>query len=152
MNQFGTFQPTPAERVYQCTCATALNTHPEDLFTREEIISRIGRYPRTLETRAMELELMCVGAVRDAHPDAIVERAELRTAIDVALSSLRPREEKVLRLYYGLGEHDKLYTLEEIGRIMGYTRERIRQIHCKALHRLRTPRSRPRRCLAEFAA
>jgi len=54
------------------------------------------------------------------------------------LDTLGDREAQVIRLYYGLGEDEKPpLTLEEIGKIMGITRERVRQIKERALHRLR---------------
>ena len=53
-----------------------------------------------------------------------------------ALSTLKEREAKILRLYFGLDDQDPM-TLEEIGALMGITRERVRQIKQKALIRLR---------------
>jgi len=60
----------------------------------------------------------------------------LRQTIEDALDSLKEREARILRLYYGLDEKDPM-TLEEIGGILGITRERVRQIKEKALGRLR---------------
>jgi len=54
------------------------------------------------------------------------------------LSCLSPREEKVLRLRFGIGEKYE-HTLEEVGKAFGVTRERIRQIESKALRKLRHP-------------
>jgi RNA polymerase primary sigma factor len=59
-----------------------------------------------------------------------------KSSIDDALDSLKEREAKILRLYYGLDDQDPM-TLEEIGSILGITRERVRQIKEKALARLR---------------
>jgi len=56
--------------------------------------------------------------------------------IEAALATLPPRDAKVLRLYFGL-EDGNSRTLEEIGRMMGVTRERIRQLRDRALQRLR---------------
>ncbi|MBT8405537.1 MAG: sigma-70 family RNA polymerase sigma factor [Gemmatimonadetes bacterium] len=67
--------------------------------------------------------------------DEAYEHALKRTVED-ALSSLKEREAKILRLYYGLDDQDPM-TLEEIGQILGITRERVRQIKEKALARLR---------------
>jgi len=63
------------------------------------------------------------------------ERA-LGDTIEVALASLKEREAKILRLYFGLDDQ-KPMTLEDIGSILGVTRERVRQIKEKALVRLR---------------
>ena len=54
------------------------------------------------------------------------------------LETLTPREEKVLRLRYGLDD-GRIRTLEEVGKIFNVTRERIRQIESKALRKLRHP-------------
>jgi len=64
------------------------------------------------------------------------ERARA-VSIEEALSSLKEREARVLRLYYGLEEGKDAMTLEEIGAMLGITRERVRQIKEKALVRLR---------------
>lgn len=60
----------------------------------------------------------------------------LKETVEAALSSLKEREAKILRLYYGLDDQEPM-TLEEIGDILGITRERVRQIKEKALIRLR---------------
>ena len=56
--------------------------------------------------------------------------------IEAALATLPPRDARVLRLYFGLDDGNSR-TLEEIGRMMGVTRERIRQLRDRALMRLR---------------
>lgn len=62
----------------------------------------------------------------------------LREKVDEVLSTLSPREARILRLRFGL-DNDRPYTLEEVGQKFGLTRERIRQIEGKALRRLRHP-------------
>jgi RNA polymerase primary sigma factor len=62
----------------------------------------------------------------------------LRERVDQVLSTLSPREARILRLRFGL-ENGHSYTLEEVGHKFGLTRERIRQIEGKALRRLRHP-------------
>ena len=61
--------------------------------------------------------------------------------IDAILKTLTPREEKVLRLRFGLVD-GKAHTLEDVGKEFGVTRERIRQIESKAIRRLRSPNRR----------
>jgi RNA polymerase primary sigma factor len=62
----------------------------------------------------------------------------LRERIDEVLASLSPREGRVLRMRFGLG-NNRAHTLEEVGQKFGLTRERIRQIEGRALRRLRHP-------------
>jgi RNA polymerase primary sigma factor len=68
-----------------------------------------------------------------------VEAAELRAVSDEALSTLTPREEKIVRMRFGLDRSGEAHTLEEIGHLFGVTRERIRQIESRALKKLRHP-------------
>jgi RNA polymerase primary sigma factor len=63
----------------------------------------------------------------------------LREKVEEVLSTLSPREARILRLRFGL-QNGRAYTLEEVGQKFGLTRERIRQIEGKALRRLRHPR------------
>ena len=69
-------------------------------------------------------------------PDEQTFEKALAESIALALGSLKAREAKILRLYFGLDESEPM-TLEEIGELLGVTRERVRQIKEKALSRLR---------------
>jgi len=69
-------------------------------------------------------------------PEVEVEGRLLSESISEALSTLEARDAKVLRLYFGL-EGEREHTLEEIGNMLGVTRERIRQLRDRALRRLR---------------
>ena len=71
-----------------------------------------------------------------AEPEMEVEGRLLGESISEALETLEPRDAKVLRLYFGL-EGEREHTLEEIGNMLGVTRERIRQLRDRALRRLR---------------
>ncbi len=71
-----------------------------------------------------------------AEPEIEVESRLLTEAVSDALSTLDARDAKVLRLYFGL-EGEREHTLEEIGNMLGVTRERIRQLRDRALRRLR---------------
>ena len=68
-----------------------------------------------------------------------IEAADLRAVSDEALSTLTPREEKIVRMRFGLDRSGEAHTLEEISHLFGVTRERIRQIESKALKKLRHP-------------
>jgi len=71
-------------------------------------------------------------------PEEAAIRMDLAQQTRKALATLTPREEKVLRMRFGIGERAD-HTLEEVGRIFSVTRERIRQIEAKALRKMRHP-------------
>ncbi|MFL6227294.1 MAG: RNA polymerase sigma factor RpoD [Pyrinomonadaceae bacterium] len=72
-------------------------------------------------------------------PSEGVVGENLREITQEVLQTLSPREEKVLKMRFGLGTHGEEQTLEEIGQTFDVTRERIRQIEAKALKKLRHP-------------
>ena len=71
-------------------------------------------------------------------PDDSATYNLLKEHLDEVLGGLPPREVRILQLRYGLLDGEA-YTLEEVGRKMGVTRERVRQIEAQALSRLRHP-------------
>jgi RNA polymerase primary sigma factor len=71
-------------------------------------------------------------------PFDIVSEFELRRTIEQVLSTLKPKEEQILRLRYGIGINDAL-TLEDVGQRYELTRERIRQIEARAIQKLKQP-------------
>jgi RNA polymerase primary sigma factor len=71
-------------------------------------------------------------------PQAAVEASDLQQSVSEALADLPPREQRILRMRFGIGGTGE-HTLEEIGKVFGVTRERIRQIEAKALEKLRHP-------------
>jgi RNA polymerase primary sigma factor len=71
-------------------------------------------------------------------PHAAVEASMLAEFVTEAIAELTPREQRILRMRFGIGGADE-HTLEEVGRVFGVTRERIRQIEAKALEKLRHP-------------
>jgi len=71
-------------------------------------------------------------------PHAAAEASALSRVLTEALAELTPREQRVLRMRFGIGG-DSDHTLEEVGEVFGVTRERIRQIEAKALEKLRHP-------------
>jgi RNA polymerase primary sigma factor len=81
-------------------------------------------------------------------PHAAAEAGALQRAIAEALEELTPREQRILRMRFGIGSTTD-HTLEEVGKVFGVTRERIRQIEATALAKLRHP-ARARK-LASFA-
>ena len=71
-------------------------------------------------------------------PQAVAEASALQKIVGEALATLTPREQRILRMRFGIGGAAD-HTLEEIGKEFGVTRERIRQIEAKALEKLREP-------------
>jgi RNA polymerase primary sigma factor len=71
-------------------------------------------------------------------PHAAAEASALQRAIAEALEELTPREQRILRMRFGIGDTTD-HTLEEVGKQFGVTRERIRQIEARALAKLRHP-------------
>jgi RNA polymerase primary sigma factor len=104
---------------------------------------RVSWRPLSLETPVGEEEDSELGAfVEDETTPTPTQSAYqnlLREKIEDVLSTLSPREARILRLRFGL-HNGRSYTLEEVGQKFGLTRERIRQIEGKALRRLRHPR------------
>ncbi len=110
-------------------------------------IAKIAQLPISLESPIGEEEDSHLGDFIEDHnalppPDA-ASRQLLKEQISEVLSTLTPREQRVLQLRFGL-EDGRSRTLEEVGREFNVTRERIRQIEAKALRKLRHP-SRSRR-------
>ena len=82
-------------------------------------------------------------------PSDAVINLNLREQTESVLKSLTPREEKVIKMRFGVGDGSE-HTLEEVGQSFAVTRERIRQIEAKALRKLRHPsRSRKLRAFLE---
>ena len=105
-------------------------------------IQRIAKEPISLEAPVGEEEDSSLGDfISDPNsltPHEYMVREMMRQALDEILETLTDREERVLRLRYGLLD-GKTHTLEEVGKEFGVTRERIRQIEAKALRKLRSP-------------
>jgi RNA polymerase primary sigma factor len=110
--------------------------------SRVRWIMRVARHPLSLHRPVGEEKSSELGSfIEDEEtpaPSEATEQTILRDTLEELLSTLSPREARILRLRYGFQDgHD--YTLEEIGDRFGVTRERIRQIEQKALRRLRHP-------------
>ncbi len=112
----------------------------EDLMVTVEQVERTmsdGRPPVSLDTGVDDSSAL--QDLEDPRPETLDEEldlVQLRQDLSDALDTLTHREAEILRLYYGFG-HSRGYTLEEIGFRLGLTRERIRQIKERGLHKLR---------------
>ncbi|MBT2492308.1 RNA polymerase sigma factor [Streptomyces sp. ISL-96] len=124
------YEPTPQE------VATHLELTPE----RVSEVLRLAQEPVSLQSPVGEEDDVAFGdLIEDGDAASPVESAAfllLREHLEAVLSTLGERERKVVQLRYGLAD-GRPRTLEEIGRIFGVTRERIRQIESKTLNKLR---------------
>ncbi len=114
-------------------------------------VLKIAQEPISLETPIGEEEDSHLGDfIEDKsilNPADAVVASNLREITDEVLATLTPREEKVIKMRFGLGSSGSEHTLEEVGQHFAVTRERIRQIEAKALRKLRHP-SRSRKLKA----
>ncbi len=122
---------------------------PEEIAEKMEMpvdkvkkVQKISKEPISLETPIGEEEDSSLGDfIPDTNiisPQDAVMSVTLAEQTRAVLSTLTPREEKVLRMRFGIGEKSD-HTLEEVGQDFFVTRERIRQIEAKALRKLRHP-------------
>ncbi|HEX8173935.1 MAG TPA: RNA polymerase sigma factor RpoD [Pyrinomonadaceae bacterium] len=119
-------------------------------------VLKIAQEPISLETPIGEEEDSHLGDfIEDKsilNPADAVVASNLREITDEVLATLTPREEKVIKMRFGLGTSGSEHTLEEVGQHFAVTRERIRQIEAKALRKLRHPsRSRKLKAFLESA-
>ncbi len=112
-----------------------------------EQMLQASRHPLSLEMPTDDDEDSVLGDfIKDETtlaPEEVATQSMLREQLEEILRLLPPREVRILQLRYGLLD-GKAYTLEEVGRKMGVTRERVRQIEAQALARLRRPEIRER--------
>ncbi len=116
-------------------------------------VLKIAQEPISLETPIGEEEDSHLGDfIEDRQvvsPSDAVINLNLKEQTDAVLKTLTPREEKVIKMRFGVGDGSE-HTLEEVGQSFAVTRERIRQIEAKALRKLRHPsRSRKLRAFLE---
>jgi len=122
---------------------------PEEIAAKMEIpidkvrkVLKIAKEPISLETPIGEEDDSHLGDFiedkRVVSPATAVVNSNLQEQTRKVLATLTPREEKVLRMRFGIGERSD-HTLEEVGQNFDVTRERIRQIEAKALRKLRHP-------------
>jgi RNA polymerase primary sigma factor len=111
--------------------------------SRVRKVMEVVQEPISLETPVGSDEDVSLGELIEdksvaGFSEALIN-ADLREAIDDALKHLTPREEKVLKMRFGLGHAGREHTLDEVGSHFGVTRERVRQIEAKALFKLQHP-------------
>jgi RNA polymerase primary sigma factor len=110
--------------------------------TKIRMLLKLAKVPLSLETPVgTEGDTNLGDFIEDKatiSPSEAAITGNLVAKISAALGTLSSREQRILRMRFGIGEKEE-HTLEEVGRAFGVTRERIRQIEAKALGRLRHP-------------
>lgn len=109
---------------------------PEELFTETQLHTAMASNKRTLQVNEAEMLFMIQHHKEPQSLEKYYDNLRLPETIDNIIANLPLREQKVLKLRFGLQGWTE-HTLEEIAAIEGVNRERISQIEAKALHRLR---------------
>lgn len=133
LNSDGEFRP------FVMRLCDALVCSPEDLFTQEQFFALLESNKRIIKVNEAQAKFMLSSQKEQLSLEdqrALDERSQ---AINEMLETITPREAKVIKMRFGLGEHHQEYTLEETAKACGVTRERIRQIEAKACGKMRHP-------------
>ena len=132
LNRYGEFLP-----IIEWMCEILICS-PEDLFSEVQLTTALESNRRSLEVNEAEMQFMLENRVEPLLLEDQILQERLPAKIELMLSTLTPREAKVIKLRYGLDDCAP-QTLEEVARLFDSSRERIRQIEAKALRKLRHP-------------
>ncbi len=124
-------------RVSVIKAADILECAPEDLFTQAQMAIAIKTNKQTILVNEAELKFM-LDQPEQKLLDVAIEDEQRNGLIEEMLAWMPPREAKILRLRFGLDDGIE-HTLDEISKDIGCSRNRVRQIECRALRRLRQP-------------
>lgn len=125
---------TPDYRREIWLIADALHCHPDDMFSDRQRTTYLATNKKAIEVSEAEVEGH-LAAIEAMPPDEIVRLAEQKTILNEAMATLTPREQKVIKLRFGLdGETEHI--LDEVAAIINISRERVRQLETRALRKL----------------
>lgn len=125
-------------RIVAIRLATFFNCLPEDMFSEEQLEMKLVKNRAFAELTFGQVQAICAeNEAEQLLPDICAEKAELKRAVGEMVATLTPREEKVIRLIFGIGTAD--HTLLEVAKMFDVKEERIRQIEARVFRKLRNP-------------
>lgn len=116
----------------------ALNCLPEEIFPEFQLENAVKSNKRTIEMEEAEVKHYLERQEMALLPDESINKEDRNNLLYEMLLTLTPKETQILGLRFGLQDGNPK-SLEEIGKIFGVNRERIRQIECKAFRKMRHP-------------
>ena len=120
-------------------CADKLNCAPEDLFNDSQLYTVLESNKRHVNVSEAEMKFMIEQENNVLSLDDFNKKEKMENMVEDKLNTLTLREEKIIKMRFGLGEFSEPHTLEECGKVFGITRSRIRDIEAKAMRKLRHP-------------
>ena len=108
---------------------------PDDLWSDAQRNYALKNNKKSVELAESQIKKL----ISPTDPEALSIESQKNKTINVALQDLTPREEKVLKMRFGLKPYFREYTLQETGKSLGVGQERVRQIERKGLRKLRHP-------------
>lgn len=118
--------------------ADLLGCDPVDFFTDTQLHTVLKSNKRSIQVNEAEMKFMLEKTNEPKLLENVVLEDQRNDALNEALSTLSPREQKIVQMRMGLAGFDE-HTFDQLAEIFGITRERIRQIEAKAIRKLRHP-------------
>lgn len=112
---------------------------PEDLFSEVQLTTALESNKRTMVVQEAEAKFMLQNQTDPLLLEDQLAKDRLEGKVGEMLSTLTPREQKVISMRFGLGDYGSVHTFEDVAKAFDCTRERIRQIEAKALRKMRNP-------------
>lgn len=127
------------DKLFALTFKTLDEIFPEELRSDKAFLKQKKEITKFIECDVAQLSEAGFVPKQIESAESHIDKLEFRQLINETLETLTPREEKVIKMRFGLNKDGREYQLDEIARYFGVTRERIRQIEAKALKQLRHP-------------
>ena len=116
-----------------------LGALPEDLWTEEQLFMKLETNKGYMHLDKQQMDVLSYGEKPEEKLELedLVMRKELQAKVHEVLGTLRPIQQFVLKMRFGMNDEKEMYTLEEIADKLNITRERVRQIESNALRKVR---------------